>query len=71
MEPISKWHWSVWLKGIVAALVSGAATGIGAMLAVPEAGLTAKPGAVVKVAAIGAIVGVAGYLRQSPVPPEG
>lgn len=60
----------VWVRGLVAALVSGASTGIAAMLAVPEAVSLEAPIALLKVCVIGAVVGVAGYLKQSPLPPE-
>lgn len=67
---MSKWHWSVWLKGLISAAISGASTGVASMLVVPEALNVAHPGAVAKVAMIGAVVGGANYLRQSPIPAD-
>jgi xanthine/uracil/vitamin C permease (AzgA family) len=69
-EPVSKWHWSVWLRGLAAALVSGVATGALGVLAIPEAVTVAAPGVLLKMAAIGAGVGLFGYLKQSPLPAE-
>lgn len=67
---MSAWHWTVWLRGLISGAVSGASTGVAAMLAVPEVANTVHPGAVLKIAAIGALVGLANYLRQSPLPSD-
>lgn len=61
-----RWHWSVWLKGLLAAVISGAATGVGTLLVAPEVAVAS----VAKVAGVGALIGAAGYLKQSPLPPE-
>jgi hypothetical protein len=67
---IGRWHWSVWLKGLIAALISGASTSIAAAFAIPEAVSTAHPAVMVKMAIIGSVVGLASYLKSSPLPPE-
>ena len=54
----------VWLSGLVAALVSGAATGITTSIVLPETSAEDLG----KVMIMGALIGVAGYLKQSPIP---
>jgi len=72
-------NWNVWIKGIAAAAISGGANGIVTGFAAIgidpshfnlEAGLhhTLAIGGVS--AAISAVLGVALYLRQSPLPAE-
>ena len=72
-------NWQIWMKGIVAAAVSGGANGIVTGFAAIgidpshfnlDAGLhhTLAIGGVS--AAISAVLGVALYLRQSPLPAE-
>ena len=56
----------VWLSGLVAALVSGAATGITTSIVLPETSAEDLG----KVMIMGALIGVAGYLKQSPLPGE-
>ncbi len=63
--------WKLWIHGLIAATISGAAGGIGSAigsLAVGDPGRHA-----LKIALIGAlfsgITGAAAYLKQSPVPP--
>ena len=64
----------VWLRGALAALISGAAggviTGLGTAVISPD--LFHNAGALVKVAslaaAVNAVSGVAGYFKQSPLP---
>ena len=58
-------NWKAWVKGIVAALISGASTGVAAAVVAPEVALLS----LCKIALIGGVVGVAGYLKQSPLPP--
>ena len=71
--------WEIWLKGLAAAAISGGANGIVTGFAAIgidpshfnlQAGLhhTLSIGGVS--AAISAVLGVALYLRQSPVPPS-
>lgn len=65
---VLNWHWSVWLRGLVSALVSGGATGIGASLVVPTDVQEVHPILIWKIAGVGALVGAANYLKQSPLP---
>ncbi len=61
-----------WWKGLGAAVVSGAAAAVAATFTSPELfDLTTQAGllAVAKVAGAGAAIGLAGYLKQSPLPP--
>ena len=71
--------WSVWLKGLAAAFISGGssslATGIGAMSLAPETfnmngGLMMTVKLMAICAAFNAVLGAAMYLKQSPVPPD-
>ena len=70
----------IWLKGILAAAISGAAggvlTGIAAVGIDPQhfnlnAGIGATFKITVAAAAINAVIGVAAYLQKSPLPEEG
>lgn len=54
----------VWLSGLVAAVVSGAATGVTTSIVLPETALQDLG----KIAVMGALIGLAGYLKQSPIP---
>lgn len=73
---MDKAKFEVWLKGLITALISGAAGGVSSMLSTvlvtPEHAQV--PGLLMKTAAltalISAIIGVAAYLKQSPLPPE-
>lgn len=67
---MSKWHWSVWLKGLISAGISGGATGVGVLLVAPDAVAAFVPSMALKMAGIGALVGAANYLKQSPIPTE-
>jgi hypothetical protein len=67
---MNKWHWSVWVRGLAAAAVSSAATGVSAALVVPGDVQAVHPLLIWKIAAVGAVVGVANYLKQSPLPAE-
>ena len=63
--------WKKWLKGLISAVIGGAANGVTVLIVAPEAfnfgeGIH-KLGSV---AAAGAIVSVAMYLKQSPLPGE-
>lgn len=69
----------IWLKGIVAAAISGAAggvlTGFAAVGIDPQHfNLQAGMGATLRIAGaaalINAVIGVAAYLQKSPLPPE-
>ncbi len=70
----------IWLKGILAAAISGAAggvlTGFAAVGIDPQhfnlnAGIGATFKIAVAAATINAVVGVAAYLQKSPLPEEG
>jgi hypothetical protein len=72
-------HLQMWLKGIVAAGVSGAAGGVMTGLAAvgidpAHFNLQAGMGATVRIGAaaalINAVIGVAAYLQKSPLPEE-
>jgi hypothetical protein len=72
-------HIQIWLKGIVAAAISGAAggvlTGFAAVGIDPQHfNLQAGIGATLRIAAaaaiINAVIGVAAYLQKSPLPSE-
>lgn len=61
--------WKVWIKGLISAGIGGGATAFSTMVVAPETfnfqeGLT-KTAAV---AGVSAIVSVANYLKQSPLP---
>jgi hypothetical protein len=70
----------IWLKGLIAAGISGAAggvmTGLAALGIDPQHfNLQAGMGATMRIAAaaalINALIGVAAYLQKSPLPEEG
>ncbi|HXR33562.1 MAG TPA: hypothetical protein VN830_07635 [Verrucomicrobiae bacterium] len=72
-------HLRIWLKGIVAAGISGAAGGVMTGLAAvgidpAHFNLQAGLGATVRIGAaaalINAVIGVAAYLQKSPLPDE-
>jgi hypothetical protein len=61
--------WQTWLKGLCSAVISGAANAVTGVVVAPETfnfqeGLH-KLGALV---GVGAVIGLAGYLKQSPLP---
>lgn len=60
--------WKVWLLGIWSALLSGAATTIGVMIADPKTFNLEDWKKLLIVAGISAGVSVINYLRQSPLP---
>jgi hypothetical protein len=69
---------NTWQKGGVAAIISGAAGGVTTGLASigisPQQFNLVEPGLLFKVmataAAVNALIGLAAYLKQSPVPPS-
>ncbi len=72
-------RWELWLKGLVAAAIAGAAngiiTGFAAVGIDPQhfnlaAGLRPTLAIAGVSAAMSAIIGVAAYLKQSPLPSE-
>lgn len=60
----------VWLKGLLAAMLAGAASAVAAMMIDYEHFNLEHLKHLGIVAAVGAIMGVAGYLKQSPIPPS-
>lgn len=64
--------WRVWLHGLVAATITGAASGIGAVVGSLAIGTGLKHALEIALASavLSGIVGAAAYLKQSPVPPE-
>ncbi len=72
-------NWEIWLKGILAAGIAGAAngviTGFAAVGIDPQhfnlrAGLRPTLAIAAISALMSAIIGVAAYLKQSPLPPQ-
>ena len=65
-------NWRLWLQGLGAAAVGGAATSISTMAIAPES-FNFGPGMkkVGMVAFVGALISVSAYLKQSPVPGAG
>lgn len=58
-----------WLKGLAAALISGAAAALGSMMLDPDHFGIAHLKHLGIVAGLGAVTGVINFLRQSPIPP--
>jgi hypothetical protein len=56
-------NWKKFLEGLAVAAIGGAATTAAQVVVTPDL----KPGAISTAAAAGAIIGVAGWLKQSPV----
>lgn len=65
---MATWHWSVWVKGLVSACISGGAGGVSSSLVIPTEVQTVHPMLVWKIAAVAAVIGAANYLKQSPLP---
>jgi hypothetical protein len=60
---------SVWVKGLVAAIVGGAANAITVIVVDPiNFNLAEGFGKVGQVAIVGALIAAAAYLKQSPIP---
>lgn len=59
-------NWQHWAHGLVAAVIGGAANALVVAMADPAADFVVLG----KVAAFGAILSAAAYLKQSPLPPE-
>ena len=59
-----------WLKGLIAAVVGGAANAVSAVIAARETFNFSPAGliAIAKLAAAGALIALVSYLKQSPVP---
>lgn len=64
-------NWQHWLKGLIAAIVNGFASGVVLIVAVPDKfNLEQGFPLLLKTSAVFAILGAANYLKQSPVPPD-
>lgn len=64
---MSTWH--IWIHGLVAALVGGAVNAISVILVDPvEFNFSTGLGKLASVAGAGALIGVVGYLKKSPLP---
>lgn len=62
-------NWKVWLKGLAAAAIGGAANGVTAIIVAPESfNLQAGWKNLASMCAVSAVVSIALYLKQSPVP---
>lgn len=62
----------IWLHGLAAAIITGAAGAVSTALVAPSAVNLTHAGLLtaLKVAAISGLIGAAGYLKQSPLPPS-
>jgi hypothetical protein len=78
-EDSSLYIWEAWLKGIIAAAIAGSANGIITGFAAVgidpmhfnlQSGLRATLAIAMVSAAMSGIIGVAAYLKQSPLPPD-
>lgn len=62
-------NWKPWLKGIISAAIGGFSTAITTIIVAPEQfNLNEGLNKVLTVACVTAIVAVANYLKQSPLP---
>lgn len=60
---------NAWVKGLLAAAIGGAANSITVVIVDPiNFNLVTQAGKVATVAAVGALLMVAAYLKQSPIP---
>lgn len=61
--------WKVWLKGLISAAIGGGAAAVTTMIVAPETfNLQDGLKKVFAVAGVSALVAVANYLKQSPLP---
>ncbi len=61
----------IWLKGLISAIISGAAGSIGPMVAAPnEFNFGAGLNKLLTIAAISGLIGLANYLKDSPLPKD-
>jgi hypothetical protein len=71
METLEMDGISIWIKGLVAAIIGGAANAITVIVVDPiNFNLAEGIGKVAQVATVGAILAAAAYLKQSPIPEE-
>lgn len=61
--------WQTWLKGLISAIIGGAANSVTVMVVSPENfNLQEGAGKLATVALVSAIVAAAMYLKESPLP---
>lgn len=64
----------LWVRGLLAALIGGASTGITGALSTNVVVPEIEPSALLKLTVaqtvVGAVLGCASYLKQSPLPPH-
>lgn len=63
-------NWTTWFYGILGAIIGGAATAVTAMLVEPTVFNFNDINKLAQMAAGGAIINLAFYLKQSPIPPK-
>ena len=64
-------NWNKWIKGLISAIIGGAANSITVMIVDPIAfNMQDGAGKLGMVALVSAIVAAAMYLKQSPLPPS-
>lgn len=64
-------NWTKWIKGLVSAVIGGAANSVTVMIVDPIAfNMQDGAGKLGMVALVSAIVAAAMYLKQSPLPPS-
>jgi type IV secretory pathway TrbL component len=61
--------WKVWVKGIAAAVIGGAASALAAALGAP--GLLSGTRSLLRMSVVGAALSAAAYLKKSPLPTAG
>jgi hypothetical protein len=63
--------WKLWLKGLMSAGIGGGATAVSTMIVAPDTfNLQEGLAKTAAIAGVSAIVAVANYLKQSPLPGE-
>lgn len=62
--------WRHWLRGLLAAVISGSATTVGAVTGASAVGHPLEGEQLAGAAVGGAVAGAVMYLKQSPVPPD-
>ncbi|MGI8771082.1 MAG: hypothetical protein ACR2JE_06580 [Acidobacteriaceae bacterium] len=65
--------WTVWVKGVAAAVIGGGASALAVALGAPEM-LTGAHGtgwSLLRMSAVGAALSAAAYLKKSPLPTAG
>lgn len=60
----------VWAKGLAAAVIGGAANAVALVVVAPDKFSFGDLPTLAKVVCAGALISVASYLKQSPLPPD-